>query len=77
MEFMKASGYFSNQKLEDCAKLQLDYRKMLKMKRLTKKNICELVIPFRDKYALMDSEALLIARNEISKEKLFALLDIH
>lgn len=44
-------------------------------KKLSKKNICNLVITFRDKYGLKHVDAMAIARNEIGKGLLFSLLD--
>ncbi len=52
--------------LRDVANLQDDFKKLIKQNRLSKKNMCDLVIPFRDKYGLTDVEALMIARNELS-----------
>lgn len=50
--------------------LQANYKKLVRDKRLTKKAMCDLVIPFRDKYRLNDSTALMIARGEITLEKI-------
>lgn len=44
-------------------------------KKLSKKNMCDLVIPFRDKYNLTDSQALQIARNELSIAEINDLLN--
>lgn len=52
--------------LNEIVELQEKYQKLLDSKKLTKRAICELVVPFRDKYGLSDSEALQIARNELS-----------
>lgn len=52
-------------RLKEVAVLQSEYQQLLK-KGITKKAMCELVIPFRDKWGLSDAEALSIARNEIS-----------
>ena len=38
----------------------------LAVKEFTKKAMCNLVIPFRDKYNLTDLQALQVARNELS-----------
>ncbi len=45
--------------------LQSDYQELCRSNKLTKKAICNLVIPFRDKYRLTDLQALQIARNEL------------
>ena len=41
---------------------------------MTKKAMCDLVIPFRDKYGLSDLQALMIARNEMSISEIAELL---
>lgn len=46
----------------DIAKLQSEYNMLVSAGKLTKKTMCDLVIPFRDKYNLSDLEALAIAR---------------
>ena len=51
--------------MSDVANLQIGYQNLISEKRLSKKNICDLVIPFRDKYGLKDSQALQIARAEL------------
>lgn len=55
-----------NGKWDDIADLQDSYTKLMKSCRLTKQTICDLVIPFRDKYKLSDNQALQIARNELT-----------
>ena len=52
--------------MEEIAKLQMDYNNLKLNNKLSKKAICDLVIPFRDKYYLSDKDALAIARNEMS-----------
>ena len=52
--------------MEEIAKLQMDYNNLKLNNKLSKKAICDLVIPFRDKYCLSDKDALAIARNEMS-----------
>lgn len=49
----------------DVNRLQVEYQKVLKSPRLTKKAICNLCVPFRDKYGLSDSQTLLIARQQV------------
>lgn len=53
-------------RLKDVAELQRGYENLVRYRDLTKKNLCDLVIPFRDKYGLTDMQALAIARNECS-----------
>ena len=55
--------------------LQDNYRKLEKNRKLTKKNICDLVIPFRDKYNLTDLEALQVVRNELTILQIVELLE--
>lgn len=52
--------------LQEIGELQNGYQNLLKTKKLTKKEMCNLVIPFRDKYNLTDLQALQVARNELS-----------
>ena len=42
--------------------------------KLTKKAMCDLVVPFRDKYKLTDLQALMVARNELSISEIADLL---
>ena len=42
---------------------------------MTKKAMCDLVIPFRDKYRLTDIDALSIARNEKSFSEVAKILE--
>lgn len=39
---------------------------MMEEKSFTQKKLCELCIPFRDKYHLSDSQTIAIAREEVS-----------
>lgn len=59
----------------DVGNLQNDYENLVKNHKLTKKAICDLCIPFRDKYKLTDLETLKIARNEMSVFKINQLLN--
>lgn len=52
--------------LNEIVDLQKSYQKLVDSKKLTKRAICELVVPFRDKYGLSDLEALRVARNELT-----------
>lgn len=61
--------------MSDVANLQIGYQNLISEKRLSKKNICDLVIPFRDKYGLKDSQALQIARAELSIVEINDLLN--
>lgn len=55
--------------------LQLGYESLIKQKRLTKKAICDLVIPFKERYHLTDKEALAIARNELRIDEIVSVLE--
>jgi len=50
---------------KEAAKLQEDYKTLVESKTLTKKALCVLCVPFRDKDFLSDSETLRIARKEM------------
>lgn len=62
-------------KMKDVSKLQEDWNNLLSSGHMTKKAVCDLVIPFRDKYGLTDGQALQIARNEISLSEINSLLE--
>lgn len=56
--------------IDDIANLQKKYEKLLETGYVTKKDLCDLVIPFRNKYKLTDIQALKITRNEVSIEQM-------
>ena len=60
--------------LEELAELQIRYQRLVDNQELSKKKMCELVIPFRDRYGLSDKEALSIARGELGIAETFGLL---
>lgn len=60
--------------MTDVVNLQTEYRKLIDEEKLTKKNMCDLVIPFRNKYQLKDLQALQIARAELSVAEINDLL---
>ena len=60
----------------EAAKLQEEYRRLLTGKKLTKKAICDLCIPFRDKYGLTDNDTLRIARKEVELMELVQMLNL-
>lgn len=62
--------------MKDIAEVQKNYHKIFDEERVTKKAICELVIPFRDKYKLTDLQALQIVRDELSISEINELLKI-
>lgn len=57
-------------KIKDIVELQESYNKLVKTKTLSKRKLCELCIPFRDKFGLTDIETLRIARNEITLKEI-------
>ena len=59
-------GKAMNKVINDIGDLQTNYQALIDEKRLSKKAMCDLVIPFRDKYGLTDLQALQIARNELT-----------
>lgn len=61
--------------MREVADLQAAYQRLIDERRLTKKAMCDLCIPFRDKYGLKDSRALRIARNEMDLQEMADLLE--
>ena len=60
--------------LREVGNLQSNFQKLCRSNKVSKKAICNLVIPFRDKYNLTDLQALQIARNELSVAEIADLL---
>ncbi len=60
--------------LEEVLEIQKGYQALIENKQFTKKAVCNLVTPFRDKYRLTDLQALRIARNELSVSEIVSLL---
>lgn len=56
--------------LNEIVELQKGYQKLFDSQKLTKRAMCELVVPFRDKYGLSDLEALQIARDELTTSEI-------
>lgn len=53
-------------KLREIVELQKEYSKMASGKiPFTKRNLCDLCIPFRDKYGLNDDQVLRLARKQM------------
>ena len=42
----------------------------------TKKNMCDLLVPLRDKHGLTDRQVLAVARDELSLEEIMALPEV-
>ena len=60
---------------KEIGKLQEEYENLVKSKKLTKKAMCDLCIPFRDKYGLSDLQTLQIARKELDIPEIIALFE--
>ena len=60
----------------EIAKLQEDYAALARGKKLSKKAICDICVPFRDKAGLTDSQTLQIARCELSLTDILRLCGI-
>lgn len=61
--------------IKDIARLQKSYDNLVSNKKLTKKAMCDLIIPFRDEYWLTDKEALMIARSEVNVDKIVRIFE--
>lgn len=61
--------------LKEIAELQENYKKLVDEKKLTKKAMCDLCIPFRDKHKLTDLQTLRIARREMEISEMVALFE--
>lgn len=70
----KASLNVSNNWIDDVISVQSMYDKLMTEKCFTKKNLCNAVVWFRDKYKLNDLEALQIARKELSLAEIKSIL---
>lgn len=62
--------------LREAAVMQEEYQRLTAEKKLSKKAICALCVPFRDKYGLTDLQTLRIAREEMSLMAMLQLLDV-
>lgn len=62
--------------LLEVAAMQDAYSAAQRANTLSKKRICEICVPFRDKYGLSDLDALKLARNEYSLSEMIKLLKI-
>ncbi len=59
--------------LREAAVMQEEYQRLTAEKKLSKKAICALCVPFRDKYGLTDLQTLRIAREEMSLMEMLQL----
>ena len=60
--------------MRDAAVMQQEYRRIVDARKLSKKAMCELCVPFRDKYGLTDLQTLRIARKEMDLMEMVDLL---
>lgn len=60
--------------LREAAQMQEKYQQLADEEKLTKKAMCDLCVPFRDKYGLTDLQTLKIARREMSLQEILDLL---
>lgn len=60
--------------IREAAAMQEEYRRLVDSRKLTKKAMCELCAPFRDKYGLTDLQTLRIARREMDLMEMVDLL---
>ena len=61
--------------LKEIAELQRNYQTLVNDGELSKKALCALCIPFRDKYHLKDSETIGIARGDYTNPEIVELLN--
>lgn len=60
--------------IEAAIEIQRAYRKLTSGEiPFTKRNMCNLMVPLRDKYGLTDRQVLAVARNELSLGEISAL----
>ena len=60
--------------IREIVRLQEGYQSLLNKGKLTKKAMCDLVIPFRDRHGLTDLQALRIARKEMELAEMLEVL---
>lgn len=58
---------------KEASELQEKYQELIDERKLTKKAMCDLCIPFRDKYNLTDLQTLRIARKEMDLSEMVDL----
>lgn len=61
--------------LNESFELQKQYHNMYVSNRITKKSMCDLVIPFKEKYSLTDHEALNIVKGFTSTKKIMNMVE--
>lgn len=58
---------------KEASELQEKYQELIDERKLTKKAMCDLCIPFRDKYNLTDLQTLRISRKEMDLSEMVDL----
>ena len=74
-EKAKKGAEMNNDFFKEASRLQDDYQELIDKKKLTKKAMCDLCVPFRDKYGLTDLQTLRIARREMDLSEMVALTE--
>ena len=62
--------------MREAAIIQEKYQRLVDERKLTKRAMCNLCVPFRDKYGLTDLQALRIARKEMDLMEMVELLQL-
>lgn len=60
---------------KEIAVIQEEYNRLIKENKMTKKALCDLCVPFRDKYNLSDLETLNLARNQMTLSEIINLFE--
>ena len=60
--------------MRDAAVMQKEYQRLVDTRKLSKKAMCELCVPFRDEYGLTDLQTLRIARGDMDLMEMVELL---
>lgn len=60
---------------KETSELQNNYQKLVRTKQLSKKAMCDLCVPFRDKYKLTDLQTLRIARKQMELAELVSIAE--
>ena len=64
-------------KLREIVKLQKEYQKMVIGKiPFTKRNLCNLCVPFRDKYGLTDDQVLRLVRKQMDLSEMIDVVGL-
>jgi hypothetical protein len=62
--------------MREVVNLQKGYQSLEKSKKLTKKAMCRLCVPFKEKYGLKDMTVFSIARRELDTEEITRIYDM-